>query len=438
MDKVRHDIRESSPVEELIGNPPSSMVRWGTSAIAIIFVGAIIASWLISYPYIISGKIVLNTSNPPASLMAHISGQIKAMFVVEGQKVHKDEYLALIETTADLESVLYLSKILEENLDGIDMKDGESPEIFGPETPRLGELRANYSSYKASLDNYINHVTVDYYGKKIKAVQDEIDGINEYLVQLEIKENLYVEKLKLVEAEYLRDSTLFASDVRSLQELENTRRMFYDEKIQLEQVRLERRSRLIDRASRYQSLEDFKAAREDERRKLYTLFQNESIKLQGELELWYMKHLIKSPIDGRVTFSNFWAENQLVQNGDIVMTVVPEGDNRIIGRVELSMRRSGEVEPGQKVLIKLGAYPFLEYGIIEGIVESVSRVATDDKYIVDVSLPEGMLTNYDKELQFNQNMSGTAEIITEEMRLIERIIYPFRYLIEKNKMLKGN
>ncbi len=308
----------------------------------------------------------------------------------------------------------------------------------GPENPQLGELRANYSFYKTCLDNYINHVTVDYYGKKINAVQDEITGINDYLEQLANKEALYIEKLKLVEAEYLRDSSLFASDVRSLQELEHTKRSFYDEKILLEQVRLDRRSRLIDRASRYQSLEDFKAAREEERRKLYTLFQNESIKLQGELELWYMKHLIKSPIDGRVTFSNFWGKNQLVQEGDIVLTVVPDGENHIIGKVELSMRRSGEVEAGQKVLIKLGAYPFLEYGIVEGVVESISQLATNDVYVVDVSLPGGLVTNYDKELQFNQNMSGTAEIITQDMRLIERIIYPFRYLIEKNKLLKNN
>lgn len=431
MNKIRHDIRESSPVENLIGNPPSSIVRWGMGAIAIVFVVAIIASWFISYPYIISGKIVLSTSNPPASMMAHTSGQIKTMFVEEGQKVSRDEYLALIETTADIESVQWLSRMLEDNIEGVNSPNEESRLLKSPQNPQLGELGTFYSSYKASLDNYLNHLSVDYYGKKIEAVINEISGINEYLEQLEVKETLYIEKLKLVESEYLRDSTLYSNDVRSLQELEGTKRMFFDEKILLEQVRLDKKSRLIDRASRYQSLEDYKAAREDEKRKLYTLFLNESIKLQGELEIWYMKHLLKSPIDGRVTFSRFWAENQLVQEGDIVMTIVPEGDNRIIGRVELSMKRSGEVEAGQKVLIKLGAYPFLEYGVVEGLVESISQVATDDIYVVDVSLPDGMQTNYEKELQFNQNMSGTAEIITEEMRLIERIIYPFRYLLKK-------
>ncbi len=129
MNKAIHDIRESSPVEEVIGNPPSSVVRWGISAVAIVFVMAVIASWIISYPYIVSGKIVISTSNPPASMMAHISGQINNLFVVEGQQVHKDEYLALIETTADLESVLWLSNMLEENIGGINSVDKESPEM---------------------------------------------------------------------------------------------------------------------------------------------------------------------------------------------------------------------------------------------------------------------------------------------------------------------
>jgi HlyD family secretion protein len=42
------------------------------------------------------------------------------------------------------------------------------------------------------------------------------------------------------------------------------------------------------------------------------------------------------------------------------------------------------------------------------------------------------MTNYHKELQFVQEMSGTAEIITEDLRLIERFINPIKALIKKN------
>jgi hypothetical protein len=438
MDKIKHDIRESSPVEVLIGSPPRSIVRWGISAIALVFVLSLGASWIISYPYIISGKIVMSTLNPPASMMAHTSGQIKSLFVVEGQAVVRDEYLALIETSAEIESVIWLSEMLENSQPSNNGNTGETPAVIIPVELNLGELRANYSSYKTSLDNYYNHIEVDYYGKKIDAVLSEIQSIDEYISQLEKKENLFVQKLKLVETQYLRDSTLFAQEVNSLQQLEDTQRTFFNEKIELEQVRLDRRSKEIDRASRVQSLEDYRASREDEQRKLQTKLENERLKLQGELEVWYLKHLIKSPIAGHITFSKFWGQNQVVEEGDIVMTVIPEGDNRIIGRIELSMRRSGEVEINQKVLIKLEGYPYLEYGVVEGLVESVSQLATNDLYIVDVSLPDDLKTNYNEDLQFNQNMSGTAEIVTEDMRLIERVIDPVRFFIVKNRLLKDN
>jgi HlyD family secretion protein len=34
------------------------------------------------------------------------------------------------------------------------------------------------------------------------------------------------------------------------------------------------------------------------------------------------------------------------------------------------------------------------------------------------------VTNYKKELPFNQEMQGTAEIITKDRRLIERLVEP--------------
>jgi hypothetical protein len=37
-----------------------------------------------------------------------------------------------------------------------------------------------------------------------------------------------------------------------------------------------------------------------------------------------------------------------------------------------------------------------------------------------------MLSSYDKKIPFQQEMRGSAEIITEDLRLIERILYQFR------------
>jgi hypothetical protein len=93
---------------------------------------------------------------------------------------------------------------------------------------------------------------------------------------------------------------------------------------------------------------------------------------------------------------------------------------------------SGKVKTGQRVHIKFDGYPYTEFGMVLGSVQTFSQVARDDVYQIDVGLPRGLTTTYDKELAFKYNMQGSAEIITREMRLIERIFNQFRHLVDKN------
>ena len=55
----------------------------------------------------------------------------------------------------------------------------------------------------------------------------------------------------------------------------------------------------------------------------------------------------------------------------------------------------------------------------------------DGFYLIDVSLPELLVTSYNKEIEFKQEMRGVAEIITEDLRLIERFFYQFKELVER-------
>lgn len=106
--------------------------------------------------------------------------------------------------------------------------------------------------------------------------------------------------------------------------------------------------------------------------------------------------------------------------------------SRTIGKLELPIRGSGKVKVGQSVNIKVDNYPYLEYGMLYGKIESISLVATDNNYSVEVSLPKGLVSNYGKKLEFSQEMKRSAEIITEDLRLIERFLSPIRALVTKN------
>ena len=115
------------------------------------------------------------------------------------------------------------------------------------------------------------------------------------------------------------------------------------------------------------------------------------------------------------------------------MTVVPENQGDFVGRIMLGMQKSGKVKPGMLVNIKLSGFPYLEFGMVRGVVISRSMVPEGERYYVELSLPDGLNTLYDKQLPFSQNMKGTAEIMTDNLNLLQKIVDPIRYLIIKNR-----
>jgi HlyD family secretion protein len=112
---------------------------------------------------------------------------------------------------------------------------------------------------------------------------------------------------------------------------------------------------------------------------------------------------------------------------------VPTDPGNYIARINLSMNRSGKVKEGQIVNIKLSGYPYLEFGMVRGIVTTKSLVPSGDAYTIELTLPSGLTTLYGNKLDFTHNMQGSAEIITDDLSLLGKIINPFRYMISKNK-----
>ena len=87
----------------------------------------------------------------------------------------------------------------------------------------------------------------------------------------------------------------------------------------------------------------------------------------------------------------------------------------------------GKVKIGQTVNIKLQNYSEYEFGVLKGIINNISEISNKDGfYTIDVSLPDKLITSYNKKIVFRQEMRGAAEIITEDLRLIERFFYQLK------------
>ena len=118
-----------------------------------------------------------------------------------------------------------------------------------------------------------------------------------------------------------------------------------------------------------------------------------------------------------------------VIKANIVVSVIPEKQSQIVGLILLPVQFTRKVAVGQKVNIQFEDYPYREYGIIRGSVNSISLVPNTENYVVEVEMPQDMKTNYDIPLKFSHEMKGSAEIITSDLRLIERFFKPVKSLL---------
>jgi len=132
----------------------------------------------------------------------------------------------------------------------------------------------------------------------------------------------------------------------------------------------------------------------------------------------------------------YWIENQNVSSGEEVFTIVPDSAYTVIGKAMLPVARSGKVKAGQKVNIHLDNFPENEYGILRGRVQHISLVPaqTGDAvyYSVEIALPDGLTTTYKKELPYLHNMQGQADIVTEDLSLLERLVLPVKKILKNH------
>jgi multidrug resistance efflux pump len=298
----------------------------------------------------------------------------------------------------------------------------------------LGELQIEYSLFRKNLSDYSSSLANDYYGNKIQSLKDEIRGTNIYIDRLKESEKLYSENLELDVKRFSRDSALFRADKTIPDsEYDKSRQALIRQRLDLQNIRLQLSAKNIEQTTRQQLLKEYSINRSEEMKNVTSTLEESFRNLKAQINIWEITYLLASPVSGTVSFTKYWSENQSVNKDEPVLTIIPSDPGNYVGRIYLKMQRSGKVKIGQEVNIKLSSYPYLEYGMVRGIIKTKSLVPSADAYVIEIELPYGLKTLYNRQLDFTQNMQGTAEIITDDMRLLQKIVNPFRYILSKNR-----
>lgn len=428
MDEIDENINiHSEEVRDVLSDPPKSILLFGNTLLLGFVLLLLLLSWLLKYPDIISSQITITTAIPPEKLVAKTSGRIEAIFVKDKQFVSKNKPLAIIENAANYNDIFLLKSIV----DTIDISKTKFP-FEKLLAAQLGEIESNYAIFqKESAVNDLNNKLQPY---KIESVAQgyESTQIKERLALLESQRDINISELQLQERDLVRYQGLYKKGIISTQEAEKQELLYLQSQKNYKGIlntisTLKSSLNELNKNSKTTQIHERTDHVNLERNVIQSFYQ-----LKKVIKDWELAYVLRSAVNGKVTFLQIWAVHQNIEAGSIVLAIIPTDKSNYIGKLKAPSLNSGKIKVGQDVTIRLFNYPDTEYGVIKGKITTISLTPDkDNNILIDVSLPNGLQTSYKKQINFQQEMVGSADIITQDLRLIERLFYQFRSIFKR-------
>lgn len=418
----------SEEVQDVMGQIPPWIVRWGITLLFIIVLALLIVSIFFKYPDVITSEMTLTGRYPATGIFVRNSGKISCLNVSEGTRVENGHLLAVLENAARTEDVFWLKETISKKLN---IPDSIVVELTRKGDLSLGELQSAYSSFLTQVQENINYQTLDYYPKKISQTIKQIGQYKDYALKIEGQLRIMESQYEIARSQYERDSLLYNRQILSDFEYETSKATLLQGQHSLEGSRASLDNLKIQINNQETTLLDLELEQAEKESMLMQSYYRAAEALQNAINGWELNYCLISPIKGKITFSTYRIENLYVSQGENIFTVVPEESDILLGKANLPIYRSGKVIEGQRVIIRFNNFPDQEFGFVEGRVSSVSLVPSDENYLVEIALPNGLKTNYGKELPASQEMKASADIVTEDLRLIERFIMPLKKVLKE-------
>ncbi len=421
-----HELIElrSDEVQEILGTPPSWMVRWGTTVIVLCIAMLGVMSYVVKYPDIIPASVVITTSQPPTSVVSRSDGNLSKLLVTEKETVSAGAILGIMQSTAQYDDV----KKIDALVNTLQNKEiSQLGNVKLEKTLILGELQADYYAMVQAFDIYNFTISSGYANVNKGQVEAQIIKLRQdYNLIAQKLNQVKIVKLKQAEDFAAKQRTLFAQGAVSKDDIESANSRIFEVKSEassLESALLNKELEIGNMKSRITEITQGNTSGNTDK----IIRVKETIAaLRSAVDRWKQAFLLTAPIAGKVTFFNkFWKEQQFIKAGEEVLVIVPEEkqeNQRIIGNMTMPIAGSGKVKEGQRVVMQLANYPYQEFGTVSGTVESISLVSKDNAYSIQVAIPgDKITTSYHKEIPQAQQLLGQAEIITEDRRFIQRI-----------------
>jgi multidrug efflux pump subunit AcrA (membrane-fusion protein) len=417
----------SELVQEIVSTKPGFLVRYGIVLFGVILLLLIAVCWFIQYPDVVPTKAKLTSINAPKEVISKSTGKLVRLFAKEGDYVLQGQYLGYMESTGDFSNVIALSKDVDT---AIILFNNNKLEMALPylqnEYDNLGELQQNYQSFTTAFQNFKNYLSTGFYIRKKTMLANDLTLLKKLYAILLQQKGLNTEDLALQQKTFEANQSLKNDKVISELDYRNETSKLIGKKLTLPQISS---AIITNEAQQNEKLKEI-AELENTIAQQKTIFSQALQTFKSEVDEWKQKYVLIAATNGKIAFATFLQENQQLNANQVLCFVNPQ-NTEYYAEVYIPQTNFGKVQKGQEVLLKFPSYPFEEYGSIKGAVDFISNIPTDSGYIAKVTLPQGLNTNYKKQVQYREGLIAQGEIITKNMRLLERFYYSMVKSIRK-------
>ena len=296
--------------------------------------------------------------------------------------------------------------------------------VFGAMQTNFNELQKNLKNYDEQIKNTYNTSKISNLKKKKQQYQ--------ILIAISIKQ-LALIKQKLINAEdkYLANTNLYKKGVISKMDFYNEETAFRQKQMDVENAKRTTTDQQITLLNLAQELSDLEFQYYENERILANNIQANLLEIENGIENWQQNFSFVAPVSGKLVWLEKIHQNQFIEVGKSLFAITTNNE-KFIALATIPANGFGKIQTGQKARIKLNNYPTYEFGHLEGIVSKLTEIPNENTYQVEITLKNGMTSSYNKLLAFTPEMTGTAEIVTDDLRVIQRIFNQFNKLFDRN------
>lgn len=356
---------------DMLGDMPQWLIHTGSYIVYGLIVLLIAGTAVFKYPDTIKKTIAIDDMGSVEWITANQTGMIDQFFIENQSQVKQNDTLGILKNTALLEDVKTFCHVLT-NIEWYYRTNDSKYLQDYPFNLIMGEMSPAYEQFTQAVRTCVMYQDFDLFPQKKKFLNEELKILNDS------KQTNALEILKVK---------------RELFELEINHKMEQGKNLRM----------------------------------LELAYEN----MVNSLKTWDNKYLIKSRHDGIVIWGKSWGISNRIHEGDTLCTVISKQQGNPVGHIRLSQDEVAEIDVGDKVNIELNKYPTHSYGVLPGRVASVSFVPYNKSYAVEVDFPEGLVTTNNKEIKYEIDMSGKAEIITSSRSILSRIFAPIYELFRE-------